>query len=180
MHSSRSIGLKLFLAVMALALMPSVAVLLARGTAFFSPAHAEATPQAISAVDLATRWVYALKRGDTRMLDSTSAYPFELRIQKAPCACAGGKARDSARLAELLGELMKSEDVKALEVTSADAKEVFQGALPGWAKSWGKGVPKGARLVLIESQGGVTYTITYVLVIAKDQVRALWLNAAKG
>ena len=171
MHSYRSIGPKLFLAVVALALMPSVA----------PPVYAEAAaPQASSAVDLATRWVYALKRGDTRMLDSTSAYPFELRIQKAPCACAGGKARDSARLAELLGELMKSEDVKALEVTSADAKEVFPGALPGWAKRWGKGAPKGARLVLIESQGGVVYTISYVLVIAKDQVREVWLNASHG
>ena len=171
MLSYRSIGPKLFLALAALALAPSVA----------EPAHAQAAaPQAISAVDLATRWVYALKRADTRMLDSTSAYPFELRVQKAPCACAGGKARDSARLTELLGELMKNEDVKALEVTSADAKEVFPSALPGWAKRWSKGVPKCARLVLIESSGSVVYTITYVLVIAKDQVRAVWLNAAKG
>jgi hypothetical protein len=135
------------------------------------------TPQAKSALDLATTWIYALKRSETRVLDNTSAYPFELRIQNAPCRCEGGKARDKAELAELLRELMKSGDVKALEVTSADAKEVFKERLPEWAKRWSKRLPKGTRLVQVESSGGV-YTITYVLVIKNDQVQALWLNAA--
>jgi hypothetical protein len=141
--------------------------------------HAQAsTPQARSALDLATSWIYAFKRADTRVLDNTSAYPFELRIQTPPCKCEGGKARDKAELAQLFSELQKTEDVKALEVTSADAKEIFKDRLPDWAKRWSKHLPKGARLVQVESSGGGVSTITYVLVIKNDQVHALWLNAA--
>jgi hypothetical protein len=141
--------------------------------------HAQASmPQAKSALDLATSWIYAFKRADTRVLDNTSAYPFELRIQSAPCKCEGGKARDRAELTQLFAELQKSADVKALELTSADAKEIFKDKLPDWAKRWNKHLPKGARLVQVESSGAGAYTITYVLVIKNDQVCALWLNAA--
>jgi hypothetical protein len=136
-------------------------------------------PQAASAVDVATLWLYALKRGDTQVLDRASVYPFELRIAKAPCSCKGGKARDSAQLAQLLGDLMKTEDVRALEITSADAKEVAKGSLPSWAKRWTKNLPKAARLVQVESSGGA-YKITYVLVITDDEVRSVWLDAAPG
>lgn len=143
------------------------------------PAHAESrTPQAASAVDVATLWLYALKRGDTRVLDRSSVYPFELRIAKAPCSCKGGKARDSTQLAELLGDLMKTEDVQALEITSADAKEVAKGSLPSWAKRWTQRLPKGARLVHVQSSSATAYKITYVLVIKDDQVHSVWLDAA--
>lgn len=73
---------------------------------------------------------------------------------------------------------MKSEDVQALEITSSGAKEVAKGSLPGWTKRWTKQLPKGARLVHVESAGGVGYTITYVLVITNEQVRSVWLDAA--
>jgi hypothetical protein len=138
------------------------------------------TPQARSALDLATSWIYALKRGDLRVLDNASTYPFELRIQNAPCKCEGGKARDKNELAALLGELSKSEDVKALEVTSADVKEIFRDKLPDWAKPWSKRLPKGTRLVHIGSSGAGTYAITYVLLMKNDQVFAVWLNATPG
>jgi hypothetical protein len=137
------------------------------------------TPQAISAVDVATSWVYALKRGDARVLDRTSVYPFELHIQKAPCSCKDGKARDAAQLTLLLGELMKSEDVKGLEVTSSDAKEVAKTSLPKWAKRWSARLPKGARLVHLETAGGLAQTLTFVLVVTGNQVRAVWLNTGK-
>ena len=140
--------------------------------------RAHAQSEAASAVDIATRWLYALKRADTRVLDSASAYPFELRVAKAPCACKSGKARDAAQLGQLLGELMKSEDVQALEVVGSGAKELAKGSLPGWTKRWTKQLPKGARLVQVQSAGGVAYTITYVLVITNDQVRSVWLDAA--
>jgi hypothetical protein len=142
-----------------------------------APASAQA-PQAISAVDVATSWAFALKRGDAGMLERTSAYPLELRFQKAPCSCKDGKARDARQLASLLSELSKSEDVKALEVTSRGAKEIPKSSLPAWAKRWSKSLPKGARLVLIEASGGAVYTLTFVVVVTGNQVRAVWLNAA--
>jgi hypothetical protein len=165
---SRALRSKLCLGVASLVLVGAVSLL----------AHAQSTPQAASAVDVATRWLYALKRGDTRVLEGASVYPFELRMAKAPCKCEGGKARDSAELAQVLGELMKTEDVQALEVTSGKVKEIAKSALPGWAKRWNKQLPKGARLVQAQSAGSVTYTITYLLVIAENQVRSVWLDAA--
>jgi len=138
-------------------------------------AHAEASAPR-SALDLATTWIYALKRGDTRVLDRTSAYPFELRMDKAPCDCQGGKARDSAQFAQLFAPLLKIEDVQALEVTSGDAKEILKEKLPDWAKRWGKKLPKGTRVVQLESAGGGR-AITYLLVIKNDQVHAMWLSA---
>lgn len=131
-----------------------------------------------SAVDVATSWVFALKRADTRVLDRTSAYPLELRIQNAPCKCKDGKARAAAELAPLLEPLMQSDEVKALEVTSSDAKEVPKGALPAWAKRFSARLPKGGRLVQIEASGGVVRTLTFVIVVTGNQVRAVWLNAA--
>ncbi|HEX6240959.1 MAG TPA: hypothetical protein VFZ61_08695 [Polyangiales bacterium] len=142
-----------------------------------SPAAA-AAPEAISAVDVATSWVFALKRADSRVLDRTSAYPFELRIQNAPCKCKGGKAGDAGGLTALLSPLMQTEEIKSLEVTTSDAKEVSKGALPDWAKRFGNKLPKGSRLVRIEASGGVVYTLTFVLVVTGNQVRAVWLNAA--
>lgn len=141
-------------------------------------AHAQ-TAQPRSALDLATTWIYALKRGDTRVLERTSAYPFELRIEKAPCNCEGGKARNSSEFAQLFSELLKTEDVQTLEVTSGDAKEILKEKLPDWAKRWSKRLPKGTRLVQLESADGGVHAITYVLLIKNDQVRALWLNAAR-
>lgn len=140
------------------------------------PAHAQASAPR-SALDLATTWIYALKRGDTRVLDKTSAYPFELRMEKAPCACQGGKARDSAEFTQLFAPLLKTEDVQALEVTSGDAKEILKEKLPDWAKRWGKKLPKGTRVVQLESAGGGGQGITYLLVMKNDQVHALWLTA---
>jgi hypothetical protein len=137
-----------------------------------------AAPEALSAVDVGTSWLFALKRGDTRILDRTSVYPFELHIQNAPCRCGDGKARDAAQLAQVLAELMKCEDVKGLEVTSSDAKEISKEALPKWAKRWTKNLPKAARLVQIETSGGLVHTLTFVLVITGNQVRSAWLNAA--
>ncbi len=140
------------------------------------PAQAQAgAPR--SALDLATTWIYALKRGDTRVLDKTSAYPFELRMEKAPCNCQGGKARDAAEFTQLFAPLLKTEDVQALEVTSGDAKEILKEKVPDWAKRWSKRLPKGARLVQLESAGGGGHAITYLLVIKNDQVHALWLTA---
>lgn len=167
MTLSRTLRTWLLFGLLVAALPPSVS----------SPASAQAA-QAVSAVDVATSWVFALKRGDTRMLDRTSAYPLELRYQNAPCSCKDGKARDAAQLATLLSELAKSEDVKGLEVTSSDAKEVPKASLPNWAKRWSKRLPKGARLVQVEASGGVVYTLTFVLVVTGNQVRAVWLNAA--
>lgn len=143
-------------------------------------AHASA-PQAISAVDVATSWVFALKRSDTRILERTTVFPFELRIENAPCNCDDGKARDSAQLTLLLGELMKSPAVQGLEVTSSDAKEIAKGSLPKWTKRWSKRLPRGARLVLIEASGddGV-HALTFVLVVTGNRVRAVWLDVADG
>jgi hypothetical protein len=168
MNVFRALRWKLWLGVASLVLVAAAS----------QRAQAQSAPQAASAVDVATRWLYALKRGDTRVLDSASVYPFELRIAKAPCNCEGGKARDSAELAQVLGDLMKTEDVQALEVTSGKVKEIAKGSVPGWAKRWTKKLPKGARLVHAESAGGATYTIRYLLVITDDQVRSVWLDAA--
>lgn len=139
---------------------------------------AAAAPEAISAVDVATSWVFALKRADTRVLERTSAHPLELRIHKAPCKCKDGRARDAAQLAPLLDPLMQSAEVKALEITSSDAKEVLKGSLPGWAKRFGNKLPKDSRLVQIEASGGMEHTLTFVLVVTGNRVRAVWLNAA--
>jgi hypothetical protein len=163
----RLFGTKLLFGLCALALLFGA----------LSPALAQA-PQAVSAVDVATSWVFALKRSDTRMLERISAYPLELRFHKAPCSCKDGKARDATQLASLLSELTKSEDVKGLEVTSSDAKEIPKASLPAWTKRWIKGLPKGARLVLVEASGGVVYTLTFVVVVTGNQVRGVWLNAA--
>jgi hypothetical protein len=142
------------------------------------PAGAQSA-QPRSALDLATTWIYALKRGDTRVLERTSAYPFELRMEKAPCNCEGGRARNSTEFAQLLNELVKTEDVQALEVTSGDAKEILKEKLPDWATRWSKRLPKGTRLVQLESADGGAHAITYVLLIKNDQVHALWLNASR-
>jgi hypothetical protein len=139
-------------------------------------AQAQMAVQPPSAVDAATRWMYGLKRAETRVLDSMSAYPFELRVQNAPCACEGGKARDAAQLVTLLEGLMKTEHVKGLELTTSDAKEILKSSLPDWAKRWGKRLPRGARLVHVESSDG-SQSITWILLITNQTVRAVWLNA---
>jgi hypothetical protein len=139
-------------------------------------AHAQLAMQPPSAVDAATRWMFGLKRAERHVLESMSAYPFELRVQKAPCACEGGTARDATELVSLLDGLMKTEHVKGLELTSSDAKEILKGKLPDWAKRWGKKLPRGARLVHVESSDS-SQTITWILLVTNQTVRAVWLNA---
>lgn len=139
-------------------------------------AHAQLATQPPSAVDAATRWMFGLKRAERHVLESMSGYPFELRVQKAPCACEGGKARDTAQLLSLLDGLMKTDHVKGLELTSSDAKEILKTSLPDWAKAWGKRLPRGARLVQVESSDGSS-AITWVLLITNQTVRGVWLNA---
>jgi hypothetical protein len=169
MKLPRMPGPRLRLSLLALALICGVAVRVGAQSAGAT---------AVSAVDVATSWVFALKRADTRLLDRTSAYPLELRIQNPPCKCKDGKARAATELAALLDPLMQSADVKALEVTSSDAKEVPKAALPAWTKRFSGRLPKGGRLVQIEATGGVVHTLTFVIVVTGNQVRAVWLNAA--
>jgi hypothetical protein len=126
-------------------------------------------------VNLATRWLAALRQGNVTALIQLTSFPFELRDRDLHANCGKRTARNASEMTRTLDCLLADEVFKAAILEESPVKaglsrdfepEMFQ----GWRH--GDQVDLWPALVLVGDEVGNEFDLT--LLVGKSGVRALW------
>jgi hypothetical protein len=137
-------------------------------------AGAEQTHVAASPLDVARRWLHAMREGDTSTLKRLLRYPVTLRATstQASCSVAAKSERELGPLLDCIaGELIREDlqDPHAAHIEVASR-------LPNWGRKWQKKLPAELTPVRLDINGnGIRYY--FVLFIRGDGVAEIWLDA---
>jgi len=127
-------------------------------------------------VDLATRWLDALRRRDLDALERLTSYPFELRDTEEEAHCGSRRAAAPKDMPGILDCLLNDPILnEAMDrIRSGIEAGRTQDYEPGVFKGWRR--PEHANLwpatLLIGTDAGNEYDLTFL--VAKNGVRVLW------
>jgi hypothetical protein len=130
---------------------------------------------ATTEVQLATRWLEALRRRDIAALERLTSYPFELRDTERDAHCGTRSAAGPSDLPTAIDCLLKDQlFTRALKersvVKAAHAKDFVPGFFQGWRRK--EHADLWPTMALFGSDAGDEFDLT--LLVAKDGVRVVW------
>jgi hypothetical protein len=130
-----------------------------------------------SQVELATRWLEALKRKDLAVLAQVTSYPFEVRDAGREAVCGKRAAANRAGLDPAVKCLFdNAELIQALESRAPFIEAAGEDApIPNWAERWWQpSKHRGLSKVSAGVSNPVSYSFDMILMVAPDGVRAFW------
>jgi hypothetical protein len=129
-------------------------------------------------VQLATRWVDALRDKNVEALTKLSQYPFDLRDTRKDGACVNKTVRGPGDMPSavdcLLVNWVLNDELKANPTPTT--KVVSPKELPSWARRWVKEIGPGLTAVDVFIHGNGS-SFQFILLVADEGVQGFWKTA---